>query len=140
MNSVDQDISSYFSPVSAAAFVGAMEDGSLGDMDYSDALALASSASLSPEVGASLSKTAKRPLTPDEVKSEMMRNYWDDVVMGTMVSGMNRSESVAVGLEDRRREALFAGVSGDEANRIAFDSQHGDGSALLRLKEQFYFS
>lgn len=140
MNSIDQDIKSYFAPAAAAAFVGAMEDGSLGDMDYSDAFAFASSAPLSPTVTAPMSKTAKRELAPDEVRSVMMDQYWDEVVKGTMASGMNRSEETALALEGRRRDAIFAGVSREEANRVAFDSAHGDGSALLRLKEDFYFS
>lgn len=140
MNSIDHDIQSHVAPLSAAAFAGAMKDGSLGDMDYADALAIASSASLGPTVGASVSRTAGREVASDEIRSAMVGQYWDAVVRGAMIAGMNRTELASLALDDRRRSALFAGVSREEADRVAFDSAHGDGSALLRLKEDFYFN
>ncbi len=125
MDGVDLAIQATMAPAASGAIAGAVSDGTLGDMDFDDVRALAA--------------TAAGPFRPD-VEDAVLSQFWGDAVAKHMMAGMNRSEGREEEVSDARRSSMFGKLSESESGSLARAVAAGDGSALLRLKENYYFS
>ena len=86
-----------------------------------------------------LAATAAGPFRPD-VEDAVLSQFWGDAVAKHMMAGMNRSEGREREVSDARRSSMFGKLSESESGSLARAVAAGGGSALLRLKENYYFS
>lgn len=118
MTSADERNNAY------ASFLAMAADGTLGSLDEMDASALASSVSDEPTLQEAVLGSFYGSKMRSEIEGEAMER---DMLWKRMKSD--------------RRTAMFraSGIGPDEAGRIAFDEMAGDPSAMLKVKERFFF-
>lgn len=107
-----------------ASFLAMSADGSLGSLDESDASALAASVSENPII-----------------QGAVLERFYGSKMQTEIENEAKESDMTWKRLKSNRRMAMFrvAGIGADEAGRIAFDEMAGDPSAMLKVKERFFF-
>lgn len=107
-----------------AGFLAMAADGTLGSLDEAEASALASS------------------ISDEPILQEAVLDRFYGSKMGTEIEDEARERDMTWRrMKSDRRTAMFraAGVGASEAGRIAFDEMAGDPSAMLKVKERFFF-
>ena len=107
--------------------------GGLPDLGMDDAVDLAKSASADPE--------AMGAESPADVQAAMLGAYFGAVGDAEIMQAARDSEMAVARMKSERWDTLFraSGVSPDEAGRMMFDRANGDPSAMLKVKERYYF-
>lgn len=122
-------------------FTAAYADGTLGDIDVTEASDLVRRASEDVNVAANAFGADAKGMTPEALRERM-----DGVYAEAFVSNSLRREQENAG---RREAERFAGIRSDMAavlgltdsdvERMDFDAANGDRSGWLRAKERFVF-
>lgn len=107
--------------------------GGLSDLGMDDAVNLAKAASADPE--------AMGAASPADVQAAMLGTYFGAVGDAEIMQAARDSEMAVARMKSERWDTLFrvSGVSPEEAGRMMFDRDNGDPSAMLKVKERYYF-
>lgn len=144
MDEVDEMISGLVSGVATDVLSSRVADRSFFDLDADDAsleaAAACSDLGLRTEFGKAMKLTG--PATREDVHAAIMSRYFDEQLSRTMGGCVERTESLGISLAAERSSSMFgfAGMNGDEPNRVVFDASNGDMSPLIRVKENYYFN
>lgn len=134
----------YGSGVALGQLLGLATGNNLGELTPDDAADKASIAAASPVAIASvLGIPAENAgtLNMDEVRNRLMSSYFSAKAADDFVGSKEFADEFRDHMIAERRAAMFrnAAVAPDQAERIRFDADHGDVSALNRVREQFFF-
>lgn len=144
IDDIDSTIGQIVSQTALGVMTARFADGSFYDLDVDDASNEAAAAcandALCREFGTEMKLGG--PATPEQVHAAIMSRYFDRQLDRSMRSAIERTEAADFGLRNGRNESMFghSGMTSEEANRAVFDASNGDGSPLLRVKEEYYFS
>lgn len=125
-------------------FFGLAETNRLGSLGLDGAIDKASLASASPEaVACSLGIPLAYADTLDmsEVRERLMSSYYAAEAADDFVESKESFDRFRENMINGRRDLMYrsAAVTPDQADRIRFDADNGDMSALNRVREQFFF-
>ncbi len=114
-------------------FLAVSAVGGLPDLGVDDVVALAKAASADPE--------AMGAASPADVQDAMLGAYFGAVGDAEIMQAARDSEMAVARMKSDRWDMLFrvSGVSPEEAGRMMFDRDNGDPSAMVRVKERYYF-
>lgn len=144
MDEVDEMVGRLASGVATGVLASRIADGTFFDLDTDDAsleaAAACSDIGLRTEIGRAMKLNG--PAAKEDVHAAIMSRYFDEQLSRTMRGCVERTESLAAALDTERTSSMFgfAGMGGDEPNRVVFDASNGDMSPLLRVKEDYYFN
>lgn len=114
-------------------FLAVSAVGGLPDLGMDDVAALAKAASADP--------AAHGAETAADVQGAMLGAYFGAVGDAEIMQAVRDSDMAVARMKSDRWDMLFraTGVSPDEAGRMMFDRDNGDPSAMMRVKERYYF-
>lgn len=118
------------------------QNGTLGDMDFDDAVDLTTRASQSVNIAAGAFGFAADPRdTPDALRDRMLSMYTRsalDVLSRNVVEADERKAADLMNSEQACMTAM-TGLSKEDLERLDFDRKHGDTSPWLKVREDYLF-
>lgn len=144
MDEVDNLVGQLVSRTATGIMASRVADGSFFDLDADEASLEAASACADEGLRMEFGRAMKLqgPASKEDVHAAIMSRYFDEQLMRSMKAAVERSEALGLSLREERTASMFglAGLGGDDSVRIVFDASNGDGSPLLRVKEDYYFN
>lgn len=121
-------------------FSAAESDGSLLDRPSDDVYDITAIAAMDPEsVGLALNDPSVG-FSPESAQSALLAHYFDQLAVQDFADARDETQAIPEAMKDARLNVMFnyAGLSPEQAERVKFDAQSGDTSAMTRIKERFY--
>lgn len=114
-------------------FLAVSAVGGLPDLGIEDAVRLASDAAADPE--------ALGMTDPGDVEAAMLGSYFGTIGDQEVRQTARDTEMAVARMKTERWDLLFqmSGIDSEDAARMEFDRENGDPSAMLKVKERYYF-
>lgn len=140
----DEDALDYAVGAAAGVFARKYVDSALGDLSVDDAFGMATDISVNP--GASSELLGVSPadmdyINPEVLREKLMDMYLSQSAADDLVVAIETDDNARSGQIAARHDAVMRNIKAtpDQRQRMEFDSENGDDSALIKAKESFFF-